>query len=269
MGIGLLAIFLSAACQTAQTRLTEEREVKSKAANEVLAKNVVLLDARPPFLVAAEPIAQAIPIQWRDFATRQAPFENALEADLFFHARKLARLGIGPETPVIVLGRGLNGEGEEGRLAWTLRYMGVKDVQFMTADEFRFPMQNYPKPDRSAVPMWKPQLATELNIEAQQFLDGLKSGHPFSVLEVKDKSSIKTEVRIPKGLRREIQWSRLSVMKIEERKQFFRDMLGSNPAPIVVVDSDGVKAAAATLWLREAGYPASCLCTGLQNLKQQ
>lgn len=261
IGIGLLAVFLSEGCQTAQTRLTEEREVKSKAAQEILSKNVVLLDARPPFNVAAEPIAQAIPIQWRDFATRQAPFENALDADLFFHARRLARMGIGPDTPVIVLGRGASGEGEEGRLAWTLRYMGVKDVKFMTADQFRFPTQNYPSPDRSAVPIWKPEIAEELLIDVKPFLEGVKE-NKFAIIAVENFVPV---VQIPKPT--EIPWDKISKLSPESRTKLLKDLLGAKSEKLVVVDSDGVKAASATLWLREAGYQASCLCSGLKNLK--
>lgn len=268
----LIFPFLAAAvaCQTDPTRITEDREVKTKAAQELLAKNVILLDARPPFYVAAEPIKQAIPVQWRDFVTRQAPFENHLEPDLFFHARRLARMGIGPDTPVIVLGRGGHGEGEEGRLAWTLRYMGVKDVKFMTTDEFRFPNQINPPPDRSAVPMWKPEIVGDLSIENKDFLAGLKAGDQFSIVEVADRNApVRPKIDIPKGLRTEIVWGKLSGLKPEARTKALQEILGQRIAPIVVIDNDGVKAASATLWLRDAGYTAKCLCSGIQDLKSQ
>ena len=42
----------------------------------------------------------------------------------------LARAGIAPDSSVVVLGRGLQGEGEEGRIAWMLAYLGVPNIQF-------------------------------------------------------------------------------------------------------------------------------------------
>lgn len=259
----LATLFFLVGCQTPKTKLQEETEARSKSTAEILSKDIVLLDARPPFDLATAPIKQATPVLWRDFVKRQGPFENDLEADLFFHARRMARLGIKPESEVIVIGRGSKGEGEEGRLAWTLRYLGVKNVNFKSMDEFRFPPQWMAAPDRQPVPIWRPEIQKDLIIQPQDLKKQLKSDADLIIVQVTDDPGHRmSSKQIGEHLKKDVSWAQLTDMSAEKRKSFFKEFLGESKATIAVVDPKGIKAASVTLWLRDAGYNSRFLAVG-------
>ena len=260
LALGLYFVLIS--CQSPETKLHEEREVKSKATREAVSKKVVFLDARPPFIVATEVIPQALAVDWHDFTTHQPPNENTLVNDLYFHARRLARMGIALDTPVVVLGRGLRGEGEEGRLAWTLRYLGLQNVKFSSEDQFRFSAQSNPLPEPIAVPIWKPQLRDHLLLNVSGAKRELAKG--AQLIEVEGKMA-----RPPPGTPSHqmknhptLSWPEIYLLSLEKRKEIFSQKLGLPKGVIIVADQDGVKAATVTLWLHEAGYDARCLCEG-------
>lgn len=235
------AVMSLVACSSIpETKLHEEREAKTEAARELMKSKPVVLDARPAFVAATEPIGPALTVEWRDFTTQTNSYPNTLVADLYFHARRLARMGITPDTPVIVLGRGAGGEGEEGRLAWTLKYMGVKDVRFMSADRFRFPRQEYPAPEPQAAPIWKPDLQQDLFVPYRDVRTELKAGAKL--------------IRVTK------EWEVLAPLSLERRQALFEKSYGPPPQNLIVLDNKGVRSAGLTLWLVEAGYRARCAC---------
>lgn len=90
----------------------------------------VVVDARPTFVRSLGFIPNSVQIRWDDFTQAEESAKGILQSDLPSLTRRLSQLGISPQTPVTVLGRGLAGAGEEGRVAWMLAYLGVNNVQF-------------------------------------------------------------------------------------------------------------------------------------------
>ncbi len=134
------SIFLLS-CQTKPTKMYESQELKSRlqAMGDIYNnQNIqqVIVDARPAFDFNLSKINGSINLRWEEFTQRDEELRGVFERDLYFHSRRLARYGINPETPVTIVGRGLQGGGEEGRLAWTLKYMGIKNVRFLHIDAF-------------------------------------------------------------------------------------------------------------------------------------
>jgi len=153
----LFTCVLAAACQMKPTKTggTQQREfdlVVNKATKPlVLTDNMVVLDARPAFDYGLN----------RVVGSHHFPYENLAETsesgELMRDRRKLAQrlalIGLTPDTPVVVIGNGPMGNGEEGRLAWTLLYLGFKDVQTASIEMFRKNLtQMATPPPKNAVP---------------------------------------------------------------------------------------------------------------------
>jgi thiosulfate/3-mercaptopyruvate sulfurtransferase len=95
----------------------------------------ILLDARPSFDFAMGHLPQAMNIRSEDYSQTEAAHKGALDPDLDLLSRKLSYLGISPKRDVIVMGGGLKGHGEEGRIGWMLNYLGIKKVRVTSFDE--------------------------------------------------------------------------------------------------------------------------------------
>lgn len=96
----------------------------------LLDESTVILDARPAFEYSMARIPRSLNINWVDFSERDPMSRGWPQKDSFAAARRLARMGISPESKVVVFGLGPDGQGEEGRIAWLLAYLGVENVQF-------------------------------------------------------------------------------------------------------------------------------------------
>jgi thiosulfate/3-mercaptopyruvate sulfurtransferase len=134
-----------------------------------LTADTVVIDARRPFDFATSRIPRSLSMQWSDFTQPMPAQRGVLQADLFQVARRLARAGVDLDAPVVVVGYGRAGSGEEGRIAWMLRYLGVKQVRFASFLYFPGPFASLspiPSPDAAGAPpdeppqrnapMWKP-----------------------------------------------------------------------------------------------------------------
>lgn len=146
----LAALIVLVGCQSKPTKITETRSrefdlIVSKSEKPLkLDENMVVLDARPAFDYGLNRVE----------GSHHLPFENLLEnprtGELLKDKRKLAQrlslLGLTPEKPVVVIGRGPDGQGEEGRLAWTLLYLGFRDVQTASVNMFRKNLTQAPTP---------------------------------------------------------------------------------------------------------------------------
>ena len=172
----LVAILLFASCLQKPTKVyqTVPTQVKGEGAGFsvgiTLTDKAVIVDARPSFDFAVSHLNGAIHLPPEDFNQHEPAFRGVLEIDKFFHARRLARLGISSDTPVVVVGRGPLGNGEEGRVAWTLKVLGLKDVSFVGQGFFSLPLTTAEAPPRAPVPIWKPQIEESLTVSKADFL---------------------------------------------------------------------------------------------------
>ncbi len=126
-----------------------------------ITEQTVLLDARSAFEYSTSHVRGSYHLRWEDFTQKDDNYKGLLVEDLFFHTRRLARMGIGPNTPVVIFGAGPTGDASEGRLAWTLKYLGVADVQIMAMGSTRLPQTSVPTDPKLEVPVWRPQQQPE------------------------------------------------------------------------------------------------------------
>lgn len=150
-----LLLFL-VACQTSPTRV---RETQRRDFEQVIAKsqkpiaiteNTVVLDARAAFDYGLNRVEGSHHMTWESLA--ENPETGEVLRDRRRLAQRLALFGLTPNTPTIVVGYGPRGEGQEGRLAWTLLYLGFQDVQTAGLELFRKNWTNKPSDSPKNVP---------------------------------------------------------------------------------------------------------------------
>lgn len=152
----------------------------------------IVLDTRPGFVYSLSHIPGSVNLSWQEFTETNIKRKGVLVKDLFSKTRRLARLGIGLDSNIVVIGDGKGGKGDEARLAWTLRYLGIKNVEFVGKDYFdqaRWVGDNVKSPPKESVPMWKPSPEPSLIVskdEVKKYLvknKDLKPKDPSQVME--------------------------------------------------------------------------------------
>ena len=97
--------------------------------------NVVVLDARPADSYAAKHITNAINVTWQQFTDMENKkagdkgFGDLLEASKLGDA--IGKLGIDGTKTIVVYGAPPTGWAEDGRIAWTLKSAGLKNVKIL------------------------------------------------------------------------------------------------------------------------------------------
>jgi thiosulfate/3-mercaptopyruvate sulfurtransferase len=153
----ILALSVSTACQMQPTKVTrsEQREfdlvVNKSTKPLVLTEMTVVLDARSAFDYGLNRINGSHHFRFENLA--ETSQSDEVMRDRRRLAQRLALIGLTPETPIVVVGNGPQGDGSEGRLAWTLLYLGFKDVQTASIEMFRNNMtQNMTPTPKNAAP---------------------------------------------------------------------------------------------------------------------
>lgn len=274
--------------QTAQGSAAGPSAVSSVSTHSivpiVITEKTVILDARPAFDFTVSHINGALPVRPEDFTQREKSFLGLLEKDLFFHTRRLARMGVNPESSVVVVGRGNQGQGEEGRVAWTLKYLGVRDVRFASMSYFHRPLSSLEAPPPKSLPIWKPVTDKSLLIEKKDLptLIALKKKQNESVifLDVREKpadfqfESIKNNNKLLREAKDQI--SNMKLINISWKK-FFDDrglslmpseLLSLIPASsrantkVIVISGQGIESGAVSMVLRELGFDSAANYAG-------
>ena len=266
----LLAILITG-CAQKPTKVYESSPVQAVTgkASEPLAEIVitpetVIVDARPAFDYSVAHLSGSINLRPEDFTQREKAFLGLLETDLYFHSRKLARLGISPKTHVLVVGRGLNGGGEEGRVAWTLKYMGVQNVQFASIDNFKLPLINAESEPKAPATLWKPELQESLQISRKEFIKRSMKPHPDVVIidarpvsEYLGKTKQPHLKNVPDIGAINIPWTEFFDVKGRVNlnvKEKLQSVGITENKKLYVIGNQGIESAAVTMALRELGY---------------
>lgn len=173
MMVFALAFLGLVGCQVMPTKVTEQEAAQiesGKTLSALMKEKPVLLDARSSFEFNLNHVPGAINVRWEDFSQQDPRSRGMLEPDLFALARRLSLIGIDLETPVLVLGKGLQGQGEEGRVAWTLKVLGVQKVYTANVTSLR---SQAPKEEPLVAnkPYWKPVVDETLWIDMRTFKD--------------------------------------------------------------------------------------------------
>lgn len=168
--VGFCLLLVLASCVAQPTKVNGNPARQMQAAEQMLApiqivKETVIVDARSRFDYSMSHIPASVNLQWSDFTEPEPAQKGVVQNDVFAIARRLARAGISPSSQVVIVGRGKNGDGEEGRLAWMFSLLGISRVQFADIDSFKVRLTNNVEANPPAqVPIWKPETIDSLNV---------------------------------------------------------------------------------------------------------
>lgn len=278
----LIAFLLLVSCVQKPTKVTSENPVvaRKEAQKAKVTSETVILDARSPMDFNLSHIPGSVNVAWEDFARRAPDYRGLIEKDLHPIARRLALIGIDPQTPVLVVGKGHLGKGEEGRVAWTLESLGIANVQLANVEDFRERRDGGVEIKNKN--FWTPQLDQSVEItwdELKAKIEG--SSYPRTrarakalgntPLPVKDENFVVIDVRSPE------EYSIDNLNKRTPRvfrfhnidwREFLTENMDPNPAvmkllvdrgitqmtEINLISNHGVRSGAVTFALQKLGY---------------
>ena len=246
-------------CATEQTKV-REKVGRGPTINEwILDEKTVVLDARSSIAHSAARIPASRLIQWWDFTEHARNKRGWLQRDLSEVSRKLSHYGIFPTTPVVVVGAGMNGNGEEGRIAWMLQYLGVKNVRTAGFDSYKGKLESGPDENFiKSVNSWEPDPQKVTLLTRDEFTQRMKS----------PKEKLSGVRCIDVGSRPALKSTKLLRCVRIEWKKFFQDNMNPREAiadelekieilpayEVVLISNDGVESAAATFALQKLGF---------------
>ena len=191
MFIRLLLLFVLVGCETA-TKVTvkdldEEDRVFSKIeyGKEVKFRHAVIVDVRSRFEHEMSRPPRSFFAYHKDWDLKNYSGED-LKNKVKELQRLLALKGIDPLTQVVILGKGLSGNGEEFLVASTLLALGVKRINFLNEKQVKKALVAKGLPKIENVEYWSKPLAFQVNC-----LDKQKTGSPEVTIAKKNKGSLK------------------------------------------------------------------------------
>lgn len=260
----------------------------------VIDESVVVVDARSSFDYSMARIPRSVSINWADYAETEKNLRGWPQKDAFAGARRLARLGIGLDSKVIVLGNGLEGQGEEGRIAWMLAYWGVSNVRFGRFGSVKARVTAEALPDAAksnfddgrptqppetptvSKPIWKPAIVASLIASREEVQGAIENGateKAWSFAGAKPKIYRIIDVRSEaEYLGKKGGFRAKSIPNINALNAPWKEFFSSDFRPlaetaerlasvgvlpqhrVIVIDNDGVASAAVAMALRAYGY---------------
>ncbi len=294
IGFALLILIALTGCQTNKTKtsFSEPRAfVLGKGVQPiVISPSTLVVDARSAFDYSTAHVPRSIPINWADFVEAEPAQRGIIQNDTYGAARRIARAGISPDSQIVVIGSGLQGNGEEGRVAWMLAYLGVSNVQFTSIEALKPRLTNEPESHPPiGADIWKPVIAESLNATRDEVLFAInknafitptsyKGSAPrlYKFIDVRPehaylgKEGIGALKHVPNMEAINIPWKEFFTSKLRPQLATLKKLqeLGYTPDQrIIVLNDDGISSAAVTMALRAYGFNnAANYSGGLQDL---
>lgn len=240
-------VYCSLSCQLTPSRVYQSIVIPS-APEIQLNEQTVLVDVRPSLDFQMGHLSGALFVRPEDYYQTQTPFQGLLDADKFYLTRRLARLGISPTTPVVVVGRGLR----EAQFAWVLRYLGVQNVRYAHIDYFKSPLTSDKAELRAAQPIWNPILNEKLIVSAKNLkgkvLDVSSDAHFLESASLRSKTSLAIE---------HLSWDQFFTEKGLPNfavKSKLKSLGFVEDSEVVVIDEKGEASAAVAAALMDIGF---------------
>lgn len=188
----LLSLITLMSCQMKPTKVTDQDAVVLKEGQRIqdlMKEQPVILDARSTFEFNLNHVPGSVNVRWEDFSQQDHNSRGLLEPDLFALARRLSLIGVDLDRPVLVLGQGSLGQAEEGRVAWTLKVLGVKRVYTANIKSLRSQAPRE-EPLIQNKPYWLPQVDESLWIDMKTFKDLVRNKHVPRALPSRARKSV-------------------------------------------------------------------------------
>lgn len=231
-------------------------------AENIMKEKPVILDVRPAFEFNLSHVPGAINVQWEDFSQSNPKYRGLLQTDFFALARRLSLMGIDPDTKVVILGNGMQGGGEEGRVAWTLNVLGVHNVYTLQHTAYRAMNVVKEAPLVKNKPYWKPQVQESLMVSFKNFKEqSLRADKNLVIIDVRSAQEFAlhnlTQSKKVKASVINLEWKEFfeenGLPKKEIEQKLAERKIGKDKE-ILILSNHGVRSGAVTYALNFLGY---------------
>jgi 3-mercaptopyruvate sulfurtransferase SseA len=231
----------------------------------VWSENAVIIDARPEFDYSMNRVGESAHVRWMDYVEPQCGTGKVLNSDLQFLASRMALKGVHPDLPVLVIGKGLGGRGEEAWMAWVLYYLGINDIHFLPIGQVRRGIRANEHYSLGAIVRnaenWQPNVRKKIRVSANELSQLIKKAKKQTIWIL--------DVRPAADYNRTREFSMWPVRTLNiERSDFFNrkgevivgrreDMLGLGVGlkdRIIVLSPNGIESAGVTMALLSLGF---------------
>lgn len=253
-------------CQAAPTKVVESQKREFTQVVEKTQKPItvgdttVILDTRASFDFGLNHVRGSILFPWSNLSEDASKGE--LLKDKRMAAVRLALVGIKPETPVLIVGNGRAGQGAEGRLAWSLLYYGVQDVQVSAVESFRKSMTPSEAPPTQNVSPWTVNPRDEMVVGQERFI--VYATHP----RTREDGRIRIiDVRSPQEFQKNstnddygtinVEWKQFYTQAGRPDARFKKKLAAVGISPtdrVIVVSNHGVRSSSAAYALISLGF---------------
>jgi thiosulfate/3-mercaptopyruvate sulfurtransferase len=263
--LALIVLLVVVGCEVAPTKIVETQrhellQVVEKTQKPLTLENddLVILDARSSFDYGLDRVRGSLRFGWETLA--EDAHSGELLRDVRQAALRLSLVGLTPDTPILVVGYGQLGQGEEGRLAWNLLYLGFQDVQVSSVGALRKSMTQELSPQAKNATYWKVSPREELQIDRAHFVQLTQTGKSKVVLiDVRSEKEYLTQSgALPNVRSFNIEWKQFYTPQGRPDLHFKRKLaeLGVHSDDhIVVISNRGVRSGAAAYALLAMGFP--------------
>lgn len=269
-------------CQTPPTKTRETPERKFDNASGLMAPikiapDTIVVDARSAFEYSMAHVPKSVSLQWFDFTESEPESRGVLQQNLIGLARRLAIKGIAPNTHVVIAGRGLAGDAEEGRVAWTLAYLGIKNIQFTNLATLQPRFTNVVEEvSVRNVSAWTPEPIDSLIVtkdELRFVINNLgvhnsvsyngRNSVSYRIIDVRSandylgREGFGAKKKVPNMEAINIPWKEFFDPSLRPRPELVKRLTDVGILPqnrIIVLDDSGVASGAATMALRALGF---------------
>lgn len=230
---------------------------------------VVILDTRAEKEYKKEHVKGAINVTWQMFTNVSGvkPGEKGFGVVLEKAAleKVLGSLGIDGKKPVVVYGAGSKSWGEEGRVAWTLQYAGLKNVKMLDsgyAEKNAKITTDAVVVKPKAVKITLGKYNTSINVTTAQVKEQLKTAKIIDSRAVAEYTGAtlygeKRGGHIPGAINLTFDsfFTKTGTVKSVKELTAMMDKAGIKKSDnIIVYCTKGIRSAQVTLVLRDAGY---------------
>lgn len=227
-----------------------------------------VVDGRKRFDFQMAHYPGAIHLRWESFVNPRARFPGRLLEETDKLIQRLSLKGIHPDQPVIVVGEGRQGDASAGRLAWTLFYLGISNIQVVGSSSLGLSSNIQQDIQLENVKPWKlpgngSMIATKKDVLAAVTSKPVGNKRSAVVLDVRTEA----EYFKKKGFGSKYALPDLGAMNIEWKEFYTQEgrpslqlrnrlsALGiTTKMKIIVISNKGVRSAAAHFALAAMGY---------------
>lgn len=266
----LLPLLFLLGCAQGPTKIYETESPESLYLKNTLSRPILIeedtliIDARPAFDYALAHVPGAISVQWTDFTDPRGPRPGLLKVDLYPEIRRLASMGISPGSKIVVVGKGKKGNGEEARLAWTLLYLGIKNVQVAELDSLGLRFSNLQPAPRPSHDVWKLKLVTAYLADRKEIIKVATrpQSQNMHIIDVRSKDeyfskSKRLEYEVPDLRAVNIEWKEFFTLQGRPNSAMITQLQAINinlDDRIIVISNNGLRSGAVTYTLLALGF---------------